>query len=172
MFRHADDFFWRKSKLGVDKWRSIWYSNKAVGAVSAEESSEDRERKKGLTKTAKCGNLIKLLLQARRSQLKLLRRKHLTKSLECGKLKKLLLSETDREFKNFWKKFLTNEMKFAIIAMFRRIRRVPCKLNNVTKRKHQTEAVLMNRNQEVAWGRFSQLLPKVTIKMKLWQIAL
>ena len=105
--------------------------------------------KKGLTKTAKCGNLIKLLLQARRSQLKLLRRKHLTKSLKCGKLKKLLLSETDREFKNFWKKFLTNEMKFAIIAMFRRIRRVPCKLNNVTKRKHQTEAVLMNRSQKL-----------------------
>ena len=105
--------------------------------------------KRGLTKTAKCGNLIKLLLQARRSQLKLLRRKRLTKSLECGKLKKLLLSETDREFKNFWKKFLTNEMKSAIIAMFRRIRRVPCKLNNVTKRKHQTEAVLMNRNQKL-----------------------
>ena len=34
--------------------------------------------------------------------------------------------------------------------MFRRIRRVPCKLNNVTKRKHQTERFFMNRNQEVA----------------------
>ena len=29
-------------------------------------------------------------------------------------------------------------------------RRVPCKLNNVTKRKHQTETVLRDRNQEVA----------------------
>ena len=35
---------------GVDFCRRVWYSNKAVGAVSAEESSEDRERKKGLDK--------------------------------------------------------------------------------------------------------------------------
>ena len=37
----------------------------------------------------------------------------------------------DRMSKNFWKKFLTNEMKSSIIAMFRRERRAPCKLNNV-----------------------------------------
>ena len=30
---------------------------------------------------------------------------------------------------------------------FRRERHVPCKLNNVTKRKHQTETVLRNHNQ-------------------------
>ena len=77
-------------KKGVDKSRVVWYSNKAVGAVSAGESVEDRERKKGLTKTAKCGNLIKLLLQARRRQLKLLRRKYLTKRPGCGNLIKLL----------------------------------------------------------------------------------
>ena len=46
---------------------------------------------------------------------------------------------TGKNVKNFRKKFLTNGMKSCIIAMFRRKRRVPCKLNNVTKRKHQTE---------------------------------
>ena len=51
--------------------------------------------------------------------------------------------------KTFEKKFLTNEMKFSIIAMFRRERRVPCKLNNVTKRKHQTGTVLRNCNQKL-----------------------
>ena len=80
----------RKIKKGVDKRESIWYSNKAVGAVNAAVGSEDRERKKGLTKTAKRGNLIKLLLQAKRRRLKLLRRKYLTKRLECGNLIKLL----------------------------------------------------------------------------------
>ena len=45
----ADDFL-IKMKKGVDKSRGVWYSNKAVGAVSAGESPEDRERKKGLDK--------------------------------------------------------------------------------------------------------------------------
>ena len=35
------------------------------------------------------------------------------------------------------KKWLTNERRPDKIAMFRRERRAPCKLNNVTKRKHQ-----------------------------------
>ena len=131
---------------GVDNWESIWYSNKAVAEVKA---------------TAGC-----------RKEVEKPRKKQLTNSEGYVILPKLLLSKTDREFKNFWKKFLTNEMKFAIIAMFRRIRRVPCKLNNVTKRKHQTEVVLRNHNQEVAKLRLSQLLRFVTIKMKLWQIAL
>ena len=55
-------------------------------------------------------------------------------------------------------------MKFSIIAMFRRERRVPCKLNNVTKRKHQTETVLRDCNQEVARLGLSQLPSLVTIK--------
>ena len=58
--------------------------------MSAGESPEDRERKKGLTKTAKRGNLSELLLRARRRQLKLLRREYLTKQVECGNLTKLL----------------------------------------------------------------------------------
>ena len=34
--------------------------------------------------------------------------------------------------------------------MFRRSRRVPCKLNNVTNEKHQTGTAFMSCNQEVA----------------------
>ena len=49
--------------------------------------------------------------------------------------------------------------------MFRRERRVPCKLNNVTKRKHQTEMVLRNHNQSCEAG-FSQLPGLVTIKQE------
>ena len=37
-----------------------------------------------------------------------------------------------------------------MISELRRVRRVPCKLNNVTKRKHQTDAIFRDRNQEVA----------------------
>ena len=76
-------------------------------------------------------------------------KKGLTKIAECGNLNELLPGKTDRESKTSEKKFLTNEMKFAKIAMFRRERRVPCKLNNVTKRKHQTEMVLRNHNQKL-----------------------
>ena len=131
---------------GVDNWESIWYSNKAVAEVSS-----PAELLKRSWKTSK---------------------KAVDKQRRICYPNKVAAEQNGSRVENFWKKFLTNEMKFAIIAMFRRIRRVPCKLNNVTKRKHQTEAILMNRNQEVAWGRLSQLLPKVTIKMKLWQIAL
>ena len=117
---------------GVDICRSIWYSNKAVAEVKA---------------AAGC-----------RKEVEKPRKKQLTNSEGYVILPKLLLSKTDREFKNFWKKFLTNEMKFAIIAMFRRIRRVPCKLNNVTKWKHQTETSLSACNQScgrVAGSQFS-----------------
>ena len=62
---------------------------------------------------------------------------------------------------------MTNEAEPDRIAMFRPLGRVPCKLNNVTKRKHQTEVVLRNHNQEVARLGLSQLLGLVTIKMKL-----
>ena len=34
--------------------------------------------------------------------------------------------------------------------MFRRKRRVPCKLNNVTKRKHQTERFLVSNHEGAA----------------------
>ena len=48
--------------------------------------------------------------------------------------------EPRKNFKKRRKKWLTNERRPDIIAMFRRERRAPCKLNNVTKRKHQTDA--------------------------------
>ena len=54
-------------------------------------------------------------------------------------LKSCWVQRRTGKVKKLWKKLLTNGMKPCIIAMFRRKRRVPCKLNNVTKRKHQTE---------------------------------
>ena len=61
----------------------------------------------------------------------------MTAAEKCGSLNGLSRYGADRASKSFEKKFLTNGMKPRIIAMFRRGRRAPCKLNNVTKRKHQ-----------------------------------
>ena len=74
----------------------------------------------------------------------------MTKLPECGKLKKLLPIQSGPDVKKLSKKFLTNGMKSCIIAMFRRKRRVPCKLNNVTKRKHQTERFLVSNHEGAA----------------------
>ena len=61
-------------------------------------------------------------------------------------------------------------MKFAKIAMFRRVRRVPCKLNNVTKRKHQTETAEKAVTKGRPSTRLSQLRGKGDVKqMKLWK---
>ena len=64
-------------------------------------------------------------------------KKALTVRQKCGNLRNYYRYRADRWSREFLKKFLTNGMKFCIIAMFRRERRAPCKLNNVTKRKHQ-----------------------------------
>ena len=47
-----------------------------------------------------------------------------------------------KKFKRISKKCLTNRDERARIANVPPMRRVPCKLNNVTKRKHQTELEL------------------------------
>ena len=113
------------------------------------QRAELKKFKKGLTARLKCGSLSELPLKESKRQLKLLRRKYLTRASESGKIKKLLRMQNGPRVENFWKKYLTNGMKFSIIAMFRRERRVPCKLNNVTKRKHQTETVLRDCNQKL-----------------------
>ena len=133
-----------------------WYSNKAVGAEASAASTTEKFVKK-------------------------LWKKYLTSWEVRVKLKKLLRYWADRTSKNFWKKFLTNGMKFGRIAMFRRIRRVPCKLNNVTKRKHQTDSFRKKfRKRSWSCGRVGSesILPKAaTIKrieamtnssMKIW----
>ena len=55
--------------------------------------------------------------------------------------------EPRKNFKKRRKKWLTNERRPDIIAMFRRERRAPCKLNNVTKRKHQTDASFVRNHR-------------------------
>ena len=66
------------------------------------------------------------------------------------------------------KKQLTNETGSARIAMFRPLGRVPCKLNNVTKRKHQTEQSFEDCTKGRLSTRLSQLRGKGDVKqMKL-----
>ena len=50
--------------------------------------------------------------------------------------------------KNFSKKVLDKRDEVWYHKNVPPMRRVPCKLNNVTNEKHQTEAVLKNCNQE------------------------
>ena len=85
-------------------------------------------------------------------------KKLLTAMLKCGNLNKLPRIRDGPGVKNFWKKFLTNGMKSSIIAMFRRERRAPCKLNNVTKRKHQRASSFRGtRQRKIALAGLSQL---------------
>ena len=130
--------FLKKLEKGVDNWESIWYSNKAVAEVSSPAGLLKRS-----WKTSK---------------------KAVDKQRRICYPNKVAAEQNGSRVENFWKKFLTNEMKFSIIATFRRERRVPCKLNNLTKRKHQTETVLRDCNQEVARLGLSQLPSLVTIK--------
>ena len=76
-------------------------------------------------------------------KIKEISKKVLTRRGRSGILSKLFGTtgcEPRKNFKKRRKKWLTNEGRPDIIAMFRRERRAPCKLNNVTKRKHQTDA--------------------------------
>ena len=52
------------------------------------------------------------------------------------------------KFKRISKKCLTNRDERARIANVPPMRRVPCKLNNVTKRKHQTELSAVRNHEE------------------------
>ena len=111
--------------------------NKVWGAMPGEKKGSGEKRwKRVLTKREGFGILTKLsarwwaVVESERKKL-------LTAKLKCGNLNRLLRIRDGPGVKNFWKKFLTSGMKSSIIAMFRRERRAPCKLNNVTKRKHQ-----------------------------------
>ena len=143
-------------------------NGKKMGGRERESRKVYKQAKKELTFENSSGILTKLSLRWEPGGL--LKRSWKTSKKAVDKQQricypnKVAAEHTDREFKNFWKKCLTNEMKFAIIATFRRKRRVPCKLNNVTKRKHQTETVLRDCNQEVARLGLSQLPSLVTIK--------
>ena len=84
--------------------------------------------------------------------MKSFRKKHLTNQKPRDRIAKLnfivrdLNSGSEEIQKNF-KKGLTSRDERARIANVPPMRRVPCKLNNVTKRKHQTElSVVRNRD--------------------------
>ena len=107
-------------------------------------------RQSHLTAATRCGNLNRLPQITGKRKFRTSRKKFLTKLPECGKQQKVAADTKRIGRQNFWKKFLTNEMKWCTIAMFRRKRRVPCKLNNVTKRKHQTEHFLVSNHEGAA----------------------
>ena len=79
----------------------VWYSNKAVGAVSTAAESRIEEIQKGLTARLKCGNLNKLPLKESERQLKLPKRKYLTRASESDKIKKLLRMQNGPRVENF-----------------------------------------------------------------------
>ena len=135
----------KKRKKGVDKCGGAWYSNQAVAAVS---TAAERKWKKYLTATTRCGNIKKLPHLTRKRKSKNFQKSSWQSFANVVNLKSCCWYENGSEVKKLWKKFLTNEMKLSIIAMFRRERRVPCKLNNVTKRKHQTGAWMVRNHQE------------------------
>ena len=135
----------KKLEKGVDKRREAWYSNQAVAAVS---TAAERKWKKYLTATARCGNIKKLPRLTRKRKTKNFEKSSWQSFASVVNLKSCCWYENGSGVKKLRKKFLTNEMKFSIIAMIRRERRVPCKLNNVTKRKHQTDAWMVRDHQE------------------------
>ena len=143
-------------------------NGKKMGGRERESRKVYKEAKKELTFENSSGILTKLSLRWEPGGL--LKRSWKTSKKAVDKQRricypnKVATKQCGSRVKNFRKKCLTNEMKFAIIATFRRKRRVPCKLNNVTKRKHQTETVLRDCNQEVARLGLSQLPSLVTIK--------
>ena len=80
-------------------------------------------------------------------------KKGLTNGSESGILCKLSARTTgncrvsggsEKKFEKTLKKGLTNSPEPAILPIVPLVRRVPCKLNNVTKRKHHTNTVLWN----------------------------
>ena len=74
-------------------------------------------------------------------------------------------SDESRERKKFektWKKFLTNARECAKIVTVPPMRRAPCKLNNVTNEKHQTETFLVECRRKGCRPGFSQLPGAVT----------
>ena len=131
---------WKKIEKGVDKWRKVWYSNQAVREMRGAADRNLKKFKKTVDKRKTvCYNLKVAADKRQPSEWKKLK-KLLDKRSRVWYNKKVAeYSDGPEKVKKLWKKFLTNGMKSCIIAMFRRKRRVPCKLNNVTKRKHQTE---------------------------------
>ena len=67
-----------------------------------------------------------------------------------------------KKFEKTWKKFLTNARECVKIATVPPMRRAPCKLNNVTNEKHQTDTFLVECRRRGCRLGFSQLPSLVT----------
>ena len=85
--------------------------------------------------------------------MKSFRKKHLTNQKPRDRIAKLNsiardLNDGSKEIQKNFKKGLTSRDERARIANVPPMRRVPCKLNNVTKRKHQTELLVVRNHDE------------------------
>ena len=104
----------RNFRKGVDKRGEVWYSNKAVGAVSAAPESG---RKNTWQQPKSVVTYRKLPLKFTANNVENFLKKFLTKRADCGNLKKLLKVQNWVEnIKNFWKKYLTNSKRFCKIS--------------------------------------------------------
>ena len=89
--------------------------------------------------------------------MKSFRKKHLTNQKPRDRIAKLNsiardLNDGSKEIQKNFKKGLTSRDERARIANVPPMRRVPCKLNNVTKRKHQTEAFVVRNHKRSNQG--------------------
>ena len=72
------------------------------------------------------------------------------------------VGKREKDLKKIRKKFLTKARGCAKIATVPPMRRAPCKLNNVTNEKHQTETFLVECRRRSCRLGFSQLPNLVT----------
>ena len=127
-------------KKGVDKWARRWYIMQAVWhGRRARANDFEKSWKKGLTSEGRPDTIYRLSRADPRRE-----------------------PRTKKKFEKTWKKFLTNAERCGKIATVPPMRRAPCKLNNVTNEKHQTETFLVECRRRGCRLGFSQLPNQAT----------
>ena len=146
--------WYRKNKKDVKSLLTFWKSSGILSKLFEQriwkrqgtgEGSKDSEK-------GPWRKRIKVISSCRCAAPECLKKfkKRLDKPMRLWYLKKVADGKRKRQktSRNFEKKFLTGARRSAIIATFRRKRCVPCKLNNVTKRKHQTGGFVVRNHNE------------------------
>ena len=128
---------WRNLKIMVDKLGRAWYLIQAVWHRRSRSKKTSKKVKKGLDKWGRTWYS----------------KQAIPNRLRAARTKK---------FEKTWKKFLTNASGCAKIVTVPPMRRAPCKLNNVTNEKHQTETFLVECRRRGCRLGFSQLPNQAT----------
>ena len=129
-------------KKGVDKGKERWYLIQAVWHRQSRSKKTSKKVKKGLDKWGRTWYSKQAIPNRPRAA-------------------------RTKKFEKTWKKFLTNASGCAKIATVPPMRRAPCKLNNVTNEKHQTETFLVECRRKGCQPGFSQLPGMATKFLKL-----